>query len=65
MTPHEKAKELLSKLFPYTDGWINRKAVANMIVDEIKEVARELCNEETIGIHMIYWEKVKQEIEKL
>lgn len=65
MTPHEKAKELLSKLFPYTDGWVNRKAVANIMVDEIKETLREVCSEEVLAIHMIYWEKVKQEIEKL
>lgn len=35
MTPHQKAKELLSKLFPYTDGWVSRKTVALMMVDEI------------------------------
>jgi hypothetical protein len=35
MTPHEKAKELLSKLFLYTDGWVSRKTVALMMVDEI------------------------------
>ena len=65
MTPTQKAKELLSKIWPYTEGWVDRKAIANIMVDEIKEVVRELCDEETIGIHMIYWEKVKQEIEKL
>ena len=65
MTPHEKAKELLSKLFLYTDGWVSRKTVALMMVDEVKEVLREACGEEMLAIHMIYWEKVKQEIEKL
>lgn len=65
MIPHEKAKEIVSKLFPYTDGWVNRKAVANIMVDEIKETLREVCSEEVLAIHMIYWGKVKQEIEKL
>lgn len=65
MTPHQKTQELLSKLFPYTEGWVNRKAVANIMVDEIKEVLREVCYEEVLVIHMIYWEKVKQEIKEL
>lgn len=65
MTPHEKAKELLSKLFPYTEGWVNRKAVAVIVIDEVKEALREACDEEMLAIHMIYWEKVKQEIDAL
>ena len=65
MTPHEKARELLSRLFLYTDGWVSRKAVALMMVDEIKETLREVCDEEILGVHMIYWEKVKQEINNL
>lgn len=77
MTPKEKAKELVNKYFLEIEGadtyafnlpsmnlFIAKKC-ALIAVDEIKEVVRELCNEETIGIHMIYWEKVKQEIEKL
>ena len=35
------------------------------MVDEIKETLREVCDEEILGVHMIYWEKVKQEIESL
>lgn len=65
MTPHQKAQELLSKLFPYTEGWVNRKAVANIMVDEIKETLREVFDEEVLAIHIIYWVKVKQEIKKL
>jgi len=65
MTPQKKAKELLNKLFLYTDGWVSRKTVALMMVDEIKETLREVCDEEILAIHMIYWEKVKQEIESL
>ena len=65
MTPHEKAKEILSRLFPYTEGWVNRKAVAVIVIDKVKEALREACSEEMLAIHMIYWEKVKQEIDAL
>jgi hypothetical protein len=65
MTPNTKAKELLSKIWPYTEGWIDRKAVAVIMIDEVKEALREACDEEMLAIHMIYWEKVKQEIDAL
>lgn len=78
MTPKEKAQELIdsmgiskSYMNNYTGGddivWYENthaKECALKAVDEIKEVLREVCDEEILGIHMIYWTKVKQEIEK-
>lgn len=71
MTPKEKADELVLKYLRIdnnTKEWFNTyiaKQCASIAVEEIKEAVRELCDEETIGIHMIYWEKVKNEINNL
>lgn len=75
MTPQDKAKELYDKYLPFVQRWDDFKAVsikkenakqcALMTADQIKEEIRELCGEEVLSIHMIYWSKVKQEIEKL
>ena len=69
MTPKEKALELFDKFnnpdtthYPYVH---NAQQCALIAVDEIIEVVRELAHEEIIGIHMIYWSKVKNEIEQL
>ena len=55
MTPQEKAQELLSKLFPYSDGWVNRRAVAIIMIDQLV-ISSNVPD---------YWEKVKQEIKAL
>lgn len=76
MTPKRKAEELWLKYHnrightfseEYPPLYIKSMYMECVLiaVDEIKEVVRELCNEETIGFHMIYWSKVKQEIENL
>lgn len=76
MTPTQKAQQLFLRYYDkiyyiysgeYTSLCIKStsKDCALIAVEEIKEVVRELCDEEILGIHMIYWEKVKQEIEKL
>lgn len=71
MTPKQKAEELFSK-YSYlsknhvpTLGIKVAKQCALIAVDEILEVARDAYHEEVLAIHMIYWDKVKQEIEKL
>ena len=72
MTPKEKAEELVDRfrmnVLDYEGCSINsHKAkqcvlvAADGILDEIKEVAEE----ELMLMRVIYWEKVKQEIEKL
>ena len=72
MTPKEKAEQLVNRfimnVLDYEGCSINsHKAkqcalvAADGILDEIKEVAEE----ELILMRVIYWEKVKQEIEKL
>jgi len=65
MTPKQKANELVEKFCNMESHCDDAIECASITVDEIKEVVRELCDEEMLGVHMIYWEKVKQEIEKL
>jgi hypothetical protein len=77
MTLKEKAQELVSK-FEYQEGYgisestgidgINfhqAKQCALIAADEIKEQLLENLSNDVSAIHAIYWEKVKQEIEKL
>ena len=70
MTPKEKAKELVDKMLDkqeYSDVYQERgiiswsaKQCALVAVDEI------ITNRERIkGIDKLYWQQVKQEIEKL
>ena len=70
MTPKEKAEELYIKMEnkihiePYT--WEETcKECALIAVDEVKEQLTSNLDNEVSAIHAIYWEKVKQEIEKL
>jgi len=65
MTPKEKAKQLYNKMVvDFTiDGW-QSKQCALVAVDEIIDVARDASNEVAASV-IIYWSKVKQEIEQL
>jgi hypothetical protein len=65
MTPKEKAKELFDKYFEATNNYYQAKQCALIAVDEIIEAVRNAYDEELLGIQILYWEKVKQEIEKL
>ena len=77
MTPQEKAKELLDKMYysgRYDDkedyipamAWKRAKQCALMAVDEMIEKLVELSNDEFTFIHDVkYYQEVKQEIEKL
>jgi hypothetical protein len=75
MTPKEKAEELVGKCYDtfindedehYTGtAWRLSKQCALIAVDEIKEQLLENLSNDVSAIHAIYWEKVKQEIEKL
>jgi hypothetical protein len=69
MTPKEKALELFNKFnnpdttnYPYVH---NAQQCALIAVDEIIEVARDAYDEEVVAAVIIYWSKVKQEIEQL
>ena len=77
MTLKEKAQELVSK-FEYQEGYgisestgiygisfHQAKQCALIAVDEIKEQLLVNLSNDVSAIHAIYWEKVKQEIEKL
>jgi len=69
MTPKEKAKELFKKYYSYLkanlmndeEAWEDAKVCAIMAVDEIIKFGNQ------IGIRepMMYWNKVKEEINKL
>ena len=81
MTPKEKAQELIKKYEPYVYPYVGSsymtgdeypeqilkyaKICALIAVDEIKEQLLINLDNEISGIHGIYWEMVKQEIEKL
>jgi hypothetical protein len=71
MTTKEKAKELVDKYVSLTDGWVygvkgwkHKKQCALIAVDEIINsiVITDLTTAEN---QFIYWEEVKQQIEKL
>jgi GTPase Era involved in 16S rRNA processing len=77
MTPKEKAEELIRKFVEpttkfntingvgYYQDRVAAKQCALTAADEIKEQLIENLDNEISTIHAIYWEKVKQEIEKL
>ena len=71
MTPKEKAEELLLKYLRLQEkdsyNWFNRKLAKQCALIAVEEVIKQW---EYIGSHpedgeMIYWQKVKQEIENL
>ena len=70
MTPKEKAEELINKFIlhteKYNDGWIESdrhaaKVCALILVDEIIKFG----NSQGFREPMMYWYKVKEELEKL
>ena len=76
MTPQEKAQRLLSihsltilskigHKLPMSE--VKEMAIAGILlnIDEMIETLREAASEEVVTIHVIYWSKVKQELEKL
>jgi hypothetical protein len=65
MTAKEKALDLYNTYFDYTNGDYNCKQCAIIAVDEIKQQLIENLSNDVSAIYAIYWEKVKQEIEKL
>jgi predicted ATP-grasp superfamily ATP-dependent carboligase len=72
MTAEEKAKELVDKYRNSIMSFLNdrmkdmnAKQCALIAVGEIKEQLTSNLDNEVSAMHAIYWEKVKQEIEKL
>ena len=62
MTPKEKAKELVNKYLQVYDGRVlQAKRCTLILVDEILQFGNELDIREP----MMYWNSVKQEINKL
>ena len=51
--------------FAIVPEWYSAKKCALIAVDEIIEQLLKNLNNDISGVHGIYWEKVKQEIEKL
>lgn len=67
MTPKEKAEDLYNKMLPKSGVVfkLQAKQCALIAADEIKEQLIQNLSNDVSAIHAIYWEKVKQEIEKL
>lgn len=72
MTPKDKAEELFDKMMYHimyncqpTLSDMVAKQCALIAVDEIIEEIVESADNEVKSMRIIYWEKVKQEIEKL
>jgi hypothetical protein len=72
-SPKEKAKELVDKYSTYVVMWSggievetqNVKQCAFIAVDELIEEVAESADDEVKFMRVIYWEKVKQEINNL
>lgn len=76
MTPKEKADELFTRYYVMlleTDSQISEEIIISILsqqlalitVDEIIEEVIESANNEIKSTRVIYWQKVKQEINKL
>jgi hypothetical protein len=77
MTPKEKAEELVNEFRKYASGddddyrfspaieKENAKLCAVLSVGEMLEEIKDSADKEIVVPRIIYWEKVKQEIEKL
>ena len=65
MTPAEKAIELYNKYYGVPLYIKTIKQCCNITVDEIKEQLITTLDNDVSAIHAIYWEQVKQEIEKI
>ena len=66
MTPKQKAKELVNKYLQIYDGRvIQAKQCALIAVDEILNTLYSIPFGNALDNELIYWEEVKQEIEKL
>ena len=67
MTPKEKAIDLVEDMQNAPEIGYNEhaKQCALIAADEIKEQLIQNLSNDVSAIHAIYWEKVKQEIEKL
>jgi hypothetical protein len=73
MTPKDKAIELVHKYVNLTDGWVygiasweHKKKCALVAVDEIIEaIDFDWMEVQNLDSEHRYWEKVRQEIEKL
>jgi hypothetical protein len=70
MTPKEKAKELVDRMWSLRRGNSLRnyeplRKCALIAVDEILEEIKNSADKEIVVPRIIYWEKIKQEIEKL
>ena len=64
MTPKEKAKELVEKYIPFCGMEMTEVQCALIAVDEILDIIR--YHGTDIGKHsLLFWQEVKQEIEKL
>ena len=73
MSPKEKAEELYFKFYSkipsiQDEGQMQDEAskqCALVAVDEMLEEIKDSADKEIVVLRIIYWEKVKQEIEKL
>jgi hypothetical protein len=62
MTPKEKAQQLFDKYFEVTNNYYKAKECALIAVDEIMNV---IIGSYDYELEKIYWQDVKNEIEKL
>jgi hypothetical protein len=73
MTPKEKAEELVRRYYTFginntpssSYSWYECKEFALIAAEEVKEQLIQNLDNDVSSIHAIYWEKVKQEINKL
>lgn len=66
ITPEQRADIIYNKMTVdmKIDKWQNKQCALNA-VDEIIVALSEAVDEEVLGVHTIYWNKVKKAIEKI
>lgn len=65
MNPQEKAKEIYNKFYGIPLYIKTIKQCCNILVDEILNMDYPSNNFQDLSEHIIYWQEVKTEIEKL
>jgi hypothetical protein len=66
MTPKEKAEDLLSKYYFQVQALVKQKQCALIAVDEVIKAIPDASDYDSPYNHeLVYWQLVKEEIEKL
>ena len=69
MTPKEKAKQIYDKINPYSHCKTDTYKLSYLLIDEIIKALESLPDLQIVGNilldNIVFWQEVKQEIEKI